>query len=350
VLEPITALDGLVAAIYDDTIVTSPNANYVPEVLTTETQVYLRADLRYGTDDATLWPQPFLGKYPYLSVIPRASDMEPGSARSLMWWQPTRENFRQSESALVDGVGMLGGEEVDRLVVEVRTLNAKVKTYREKKELEGSAVVDSGIVTLMHTLARFEHCSGTMEEKCLELSELQRSYLELVSMMDYYTVRMKRIAQCTTAPKDMEKFRKVVGCFTNQPIVAQECYVAGIPVWLIRDYRQLLAGTIRVDAVVEFTRAKDVLELCKRPGVDYRVIFKGQRSADARYTEQRRFMRSRMIWTDPWGGELGDVPNPLVMGRHGVGSKTRGMEELQVKPRGGGKGKSMVQSAAHPCE
>jgi hypothetical protein len=112
----------------------------------------------------------------------------------------------------------------------------------------------------------------------------------------------------------------------------------------------LLAGTISVDAVVEFTHAKDVVELFKRPGVDYCVIFKGQRSADARYTEQHQFMRPRMIRTDPWGGELGDVPNPLVMGRHGVGSKTRGMEELQVKPRGGGKGKSMAQSVAHPSE
>jgi len=52
-------------SIVDNTVVTSPNADYAPEILRPSTEVKLRVP------DATLWPQPYLDNYPFLSVIPR---------------------------------------------------------------------------------------------------------------------------------------------------------------------------------------------------------------------------------------------------------------------------------------
>ena len=88
----------------------------------------------------------------------------------------------------------------------------------------------------------------------MELSEVQRSYLELKAIMDYYTWRLPRIRTKVDPPSvDVPGMLDVVGCITSQPLIAQECFVAGIPVWLLRDYRVLLGGGIRVDQLVPFT-------------------------------------------------------------------------------------------------
>ena len=76
------------AAIVDNTVVTSPNADYVPEILHPSTEVKLCADLRYGPDDATLWPQPYLDNYLFLPVFlrrcgPRVRPTRPLSAALL---------------------------------------------------------------------------------------------------------------------------------------------------------------------------------------------------------------------------------------------------------------------------
>jgi hypothetical protein len=51
------------------------------------TEVKLRADIRYGPDDPTLWPQPWVGLYCHLGAIPRKPD-DPNDSLSIMWWDP----------------------------------------------------------------------------------------------------------------------------------------------------------------------------------------------------------------------------------------------------------------------
>jgi hypothetical protein len=267
-----------VAAIVGDTVVTSPNADYVPEVLDPSAEVKLRADLQYGPDDATLWPQPYLENYPYLSVIP-CKTQNPHGHRSVMWWLPKASDFEQSNAAMVKGVGTLTGTEMDSVKGQVTSLLKRVRDYRNgegknlKKE-DGSMLMDSGLVTLSHTWIRLDGSLGTLEEKCMELSEVQRSYLELKAIMDYYTWRLPRIQTKVDPPSvDVPGILDVVGCITSQPLIAQECFVAGIPVWLLRDYRVLLGGGIHVDQLVPFTEAKSVLTLGERPGRNYRRMY-----------------------------------------------------------------------------
>jgi len=160
--------------------VTSPNADYIPEILDPSTEVKLRADLRYGPDDATLWPQPYLENYPYLSVIPHKTQ-DPHRQKSVMWWLPKASDFEQSNTAMVKGIGSLTGTEMDSVKEQVRSLLKRVRDYRNgegknlKKE-DGSMLIDSGLVTLVHTWVRLDGSPGTLEEKCMELSEVQRSY------------------------------------------------------------------------------------------------------------------------------------------------------------------------------
>jgi hypothetical protein len=71
-------LDGRVAVIKDNTVVISPNADYILEILDPSIKVKSHADLQYGLDDATLWLQPYLENYPYLSVILTAREVSCG--------------------------------------------------------------------------------------------------------------------------------------------------------------------------------------------------------------------------------------------------------------------------------
>jgi len=110
-------------------VVTSPNAGYIPEILDPSMEVKLCADLRYGPDDATLWPQPYLDNYPYLSVILRLTQ-DPHSQRNVMWWLPKASDFEQSNTAMGKGVGTLTGTEMDSLKEQVRLLLKWVRDYR----------------------------------------------------------------------------------------------------------------------------------------------------------------------------------------------------------------------------
>ena len=256
-----------------------------------------------------------------------------------MWWLPKASDFEQSNTAMVKGIGSLTGTEMDSVKEQVRSLLKRVRDYRNgegknlKKE-DGSMLIDSGLVTLVHTWVRLDGSPGTLEEKCMELSEVQQSYLKLKAIMDYYAWRLPRIRTKVDPPgADVPGILDVVGCITSQPLIAQECFVAGIPVWLMRDYRILFGGGIRVDQLVPFTEAKSVLTLEDRPGRNYRIIFRGLRSDEGRFKEQHRFMRSRLIWTDHWGECLGDITQPLEMDRHiNVGSLTRRLADLESKP------------------
>jgi hypothetical protein len=135
-----------------------------------------------------------------------------------------------------------------------------------------------------------------------------------------------------------------VGCFTASIDVAQRCFAAGVPVWLIRDYRVLLGGTVRVDRRVEFTKVASCLELGKREGVDYPVLFSGRRDHEGRYTEQHRFMRSRLVWRNPWE----DGEDAWKFGDTGLMSVTRSLKDMEAHPT------RVVKSASkrrdHPCE
>ena len=69
-------------------------------------EVFLRSDFRYGPDDPTLWPQPYLVQYPHLGAIPRRPE-DPNHPLSIMWWNPTQDDFKPLENDFMEGLGQL---------------------------------------------------------------------------------------------------------------------------------------------------------------------------------------------------------------------------------------------------
>ena len=62
------------------------------------------SNYRYGPDDHTLWPQLYLANYPYLGAIPRMPE-DPDDPLSIMWWNPTCDDFEPWEAGVLEGLG-----------------------------------------------------------------------------------------------------------------------------------------------------------------------------------------------------------------------------------------------------
>ena len=69
--EALRATDGKSASHIGEFVITSPNSETIPGLQWGESDVQLRADYRYGPDDFTLWPQPYVEAACYLGAVPR---------------------------------------------------------------------------------------------------------------------------------------------------------------------------------------------------------------------------------------------------------------------------------------
>ena len=85
--DPLGPLDGKVAALIGDYLIMTPNQDVIWFPPWGKRNIRLHANIRYGFDDLTLWPQSYMIKYPYLGTIPRKPDSE-DDPLSIMWWHP----------------------------------------------------------------------------------------------------------------------------------------------------------------------------------------------------------------------------------------------------------------------
>ena len=222
---------------------------------------------------ATMWPQPYLEGYPWLCLIPKRPK-NPDNYKNVMWWMPTSAEFEQTEGMHIGGVGVIGGANMRLLDVEVHKLMERTRLVMDKRTKEDIPSFMRGtLATLIHTWVRFDGYPATFEEKCLELSEVQRAWLELWAVLDFYHSNRGDIIDNRTGPPQQEA-RDVMGCLTSLMDVAQRCFISEIPVWLIRNHKVLLGGKVRVDRLVEARKIESEVELRKRDGFDYPVIYR----------------------------------------------------------------------------
>ena len=100
---PLGPFDGRVAAVVGDFVCTMPNQTCIFLPLMQKSEVKLRADIRYGPDDATLWPQPWVKMFCHLCAIPRKPE-DPNDPLSIMWWDLTLDDFKSFGGSLIDGL------------------------------------------------------------------------------------------------------------------------------------------------------------------------------------------------------------------------------------------------------
>jgi hypothetical protein len=93
------------------------------------TELKLRADVRCGWDDPTLWPQPWVQSYCHLGAIPRKPD-DPNDDLSIMWWDPTPDGFKSFGGSLVDGLGELSGSMLLSLRKMMSSMEGRIEDHK----------------------------------------------------------------------------------------------------------------------------------------------------------------------------------------------------------------------------
>ena len=128
-LVPLGPFDGLVAAVVEDFVCTTPNQKciFLPSMKSTDLK--LRADVRYGPDDPTLWPQPWVDNYCHLGAIPR-KPVDPDDLLSIMWWDPTCDDFISFGNGSVDGIGVLSGSKLLSLRNMLSTMEGRIEDHK----------------------------------------------------------------------------------------------------------------------------------------------------------------------------------------------------------------------------
>jgi hypothetical protein len=285
----VTHLDGLVGGVTSDGehIITSPNCSTIlGPLLEGDRSLFLRDNLRYGEDDPIQWPQAYLPQYRHFACIARGPKPYP-DAMNILWWTPDRRDF-VSENDVLHGVGKLERS----YYLQLRELSVGLLERAEKPLFQGKIVAHELSKILLNFLHRLETLSSSFFIMQRGVRELQRTFLQLKGFLDFEE-RYRLETGTPAAALDL------MGAFTWDPIVCQNLFRAGVPVWLIRPYSAL--RSIRVRKLVPVTRAQGLLSLapCSRPNCP--TLYRGPGDRIEKYLALQASVLDLLKFPNPFG-------------------------------------------------
>jgi hypothetical protein len=228
-LVPLGPFDGRVAAVIEDFVCTTPNQNCIFLPAMQNADVRLRADVRYGPDDPTLWPQPWVERYCHLGAIPRKPD-DPDDPLSIMWWDPTRDDFNSSGGGLIDGIGELSASKLLPLRKMLSSMEDRIEGHKRAFPSPNKHLLML-VRAMQDSFARIDTLKTTFTDLRVGVTEFQRHYLEVYGCLDYMEIYVPRM---DGAKPIAESVMNCVGAITNIPRTVQDFCTAGLPVWFLR--------------------------------------------------------------------------------------------------------------------
>ncbi|KAJ6468152.1 hypothetical protein C8R47DRAFT_990141 [Mycena vitilis] len=230
--------DGQVAAFAElgaEHFFVTTNTGYVPAIpsLQIPHALFLRSDLRWGTDDPTRWPQQWTAHYCHLPAIAK-----PGTRSdiSVMWWNPTRSDFVVG-SSVTRGLGKLHYKCMAKLLEPINSLVNLCKELRDREHARNARVSPLFGVLINNILSWIEQLQSlptTYNKMVFAIASVQSAFLELDALYRYITVFKPRIDNFMTAAPPTTPVAECVGAFTVVPAVAQQLWAARLPFWFLR--------------------------------------------------------------------------------------------------------------------
>ncbi|KAJ7266424.1 hypothetical protein B0H12DRAFT_1230204 [Mycena haematopus] len=208
------------------------NADYVPALpsLKTPHMVYLRQNMRYGTDDPALWPQLYTPDFPHMPLMAKKGSRP---AIDIMWWDPSRADFIVG-SAITRGLGHLSPRAYAKLASSVDALTSRCFQLREQKPALAIPLFGELIEYLRIMVDEVRSIPTTFPKMVFLVTSLQRVYLELDALYEYMTTFKNQTNNYQPALASRRAFPQFVGAFTTEPRIVHQLWSAGIPVWFLR--------------------------------------------------------------------------------------------------------------------
>jgi hypothetical protein len=294
--------DGKVAAAIQGFVCTTPNQDRIFLPPMERRDVFLRSDFRYGPDDPTLWPQPFLSEYPHLGAIPRRPE-DPKDPLSIMWWNPTRADFFPLENGVLDGMGQLSTSKCWAFEDMSKGLKEKVEIFKKSTP---NSLLSLLVRAMDDSLIRMRSLKSPFGLMWFKVTEFQRLYLEICALLDYLEIYKPRMdghqPPATTVAN-------CIGAFTNMPHVAQFFHRAGLPIWLIQPVSQ---GPFPYNVLTVVSPLDPLDSLCISPhDPPFPVIFRGCMNTREKHDSINTYSRKWLVFKDPFRDEpLSKNPEP----------------------------------------
>ncbi|KAJ7732901.1 hypothetical protein DFH07DRAFT_780746 [Mycena maculata] len=172
---PLGPFDGKVAAVAQlgaQHYFITTNTDYVPAVpsLQLPHAVFLRSDMRDGTDDPTLWPQQWTQRYCHMPVI-----AEKGTRPDLdvMWWDPSQADFEVG-SVVMRGLGRLSHRQFSRFLPPINQLVARCRELRKTSPTLAIPLFGDLIQHILMWLEQLQTLPTTYPKMVFAVTSLQR--------------------------------------------------------------------------------------------------------------------------------------------------------------------------------
>ena len=231
-LRNIVYSDGLVASWGPDHsfLLTTPNANFIPEIVHGVITVYLRDDGAFGKHDPTQWPQIYVSEYPYLAAIPKQPTLEPNAEDDSPFWNyPSPDDFLDIRNTPVRGFGRFRPEFLTLLQPLVTNMSTKCGQYQPPRPSIEVEPLRQYEMNMSQAWQRLLHTTATFRDQMLQWCTLRRHWLLCSAFMTFYD-RLGLLTSTTPLPVN----QRLMGAWTSDPRTAQALFSLGIPVWLAR--------------------------------------------------------------------------------------------------------------------
>ena len=206
-------------------VITSPNADYIPQPFVGLVRVCMRNDYRYGENDPFQWPQVFTPGFDFLSVI-RHPYTSPHRYDPI-WWTPScTADFEPVEGGVFKSLGLLTRASLARLSELVDEMTRNVHEHGQQiGRVDGR--LSKFCIAMADARNRLLHFPATFRDTCFQIREVQRFWLLCRAVIDYTRISTKEEPATSVRPA-------IMGAFTTDAGVMQSLARGGIPVWFIR--------------------------------------------------------------------------------------------------------------------
>jgi hypothetical protein len=287
----------MVAAVVGDYVCTTPNQTRIFLPPTQNSEVKLRADMRYGSDDPTLWPQPWVETCCHLGAIPRKPD-NPNDPLSVMWWDPTADDFKLFGGSLVDGLGELSGSKLLSLQKLKSSMEERIEEHKRNFSKPNKFLLML-VRAMQDSFARLDALKTTFTEMRIGVTEFQRYYLEIYGCLDYLEIYKPRM---DGSKPPAESIMNCMGAFTNIPRIVQDFRTAGLPVWFLRP-SSVWDSPVKCNILEIVTPLDPADVLCLSEHYPpFPAIFYGSPTDSKRHIAFYNQSRMWLVFKDPFGG------------------------------------------------
>ena len=277
-------------------MIISPNVDFVPEPhIFGDKDLQPRADGRFGLVDCFQWPQLYNRDYQYSVCIPR-KDTIPSLA--VVWYDLTRGDFVVPTGSK-SMVGMLH----DTVVKKFEHLLQLLCGHHHCLQGQTAAmeILSARISSAQHEVLRLRHHPLVFRDLVAFVVQVQRTLLDIHVLLDFIEILHPLLVSPPSKPVSTNP--TWMGCFMKDTQICEVLYLAGVPVWLVRD-EQFIPQTMNIIHPVQLTCPDNIVRaMYSENGAvkSFPVIYRGPSDICHHYHSCR-----------PYEGTLAEQPEPIA--------------------------------------